>query len=174
MKKRKIGIFLLAFLLCLWGNYGKLYAWFTDQDEKKNLFSVGNNEVEIEEEFPESQIIPDKEIEKTVEFTNTGKVPCYVRAKYYFSSDDAEEHTTIIFGSEKWKKGSHDFYYYQDSIVPGEKTEPFITAVKIKKEGENLESFDLNIYTETMQSENHSSAEEAFGMFEKEGEGYET
>ena len=92
MKKRKIGIFLLAFLLCLWGNYGKLYAWFTDQDEKKNLFSVGNNEVEIEEEFPESQIIPDKEIEKTVEFTNTGKVPCYVRAKYYFSSDDAEEH----------------------------------------------------------------------------------
>ena len=99
---------------------------------------------------------------------------CYVRAKYYFSSDDAEEHTTIIFGSEKWKKGSHDFYYYQDSIVPGEKTEPFITAVKIKKEGENLESFDLNIYTETVQSENHSSAEEAFGMFEKEGEGYET
>ena len=104
MKKRKIGIFLLAFLLCLWGNYGKLYAWFTDQDEKKNLFSVGNNEVEIEEEFPESQIIPDKEIEKTVEFTNTGKGSPLCAAKYYFSSDDAEEHTTIIFRLRKMEK----------------------------------------------------------------------
>lgn len=57
-----------------------IYSWFTDQSQRVNSFSVGMNEVEIREEFPDQELTPGKIIKKEAGFTNTGMVPMYVRA----------------------------------------------------------------------------------------------
>ena len=46
------GIVCFSMLVAV-GTHG-IYSWFTDQSQRVNSFSVGMNEVEIREEFPES------------------------------------------------------------------------------------------------------------------------
>ena len=41
-----------------------IYSWFTDQSQRVNSFSVGMNEVEIREEFPDQELTPGKIIKK--------------------------------------------------------------------------------------------------------------
>ena len=57
-----------------------IYGWFTDQSRQDNTLSVGMNEVEIEEEFPDPELKPGEKIKKEVTFTNTGRGQKYVRA----------------------------------------------------------------------------------------------
>lgn len=174
MKKTIAYVFPMVMFAWLAGYSGGVYAWFTDGEGKDNYLSVGKNEVEIVEEFPDPGIDPGKNIKKRVEFTNTGTVPCFIRAKYYYSREDAQEQTALEFGSDKWKKGKDEFYYYCDSIVPGEKTEPFLMAVKVKAEGGKPDPFDLIIYTETVQSAGHENAQEAFEYLKGQGGQHET
>lgn len=162
MRKAATGmvlIFLLCISLC---GIKSVYAWFISSDEQHNYFTTGMNDVEIKEEFPDPDIRPGETVKKKVEFTNTGKVPCYVRARYFYSTSEAEEQTVLEFGTEGWKQDADGYYYYAQSVLPGEKTKPFLTAVKIKEGGELVQNFDLTVYTETVQAENHKSAKEAF------------
>lgn len=169
MRKKIAYVSLLIFLLFLSGNIGPVYAWFTDYEGKDNYFSVGKNEVEIIEEFPKPDISQDKFVKKQVEFTNTGTVPCYLRAKYYFSNDAAVQCTQVKFGSEKWKQREDGFFYYPDILQPGEKTEIFLTGIQIKKDEILPGFFDLAVYTETIQSDQHENVYEAFGKEEISG-----
>ena len=45
------GIVCFSMLVAV-GTHG-IYSWFTDQSQRVNSFSVGMNEVEIREEFPD-------------------------------------------------------------------------------------------------------------------------
>ncbi|MBS6194406.1 MAG: hypothetical protein KH828_02330 [Clostridiales bacterium] len=162
MKKSIAGISLFLLLALSLNAIKNVHAWFTDSDRVENYLTTGKNDVEIEEEFPDPGITPGKTLKKRVEFTNTGTVPCFVRAKYYFSSSEAEEKTVLEFGKEGWKGEGDGYFYYGESILPGEKTKPFLTAVRIKNEESLPENFDLILYTETVQSENHQTAQEAF------------
>ena len=47
---------LLMMLLLVGGR--TIYGWFTDQSRQDNTLSVGMNEVEIEEEFPDPELKP--------------------------------------------------------------------------------------------------------------------
>lgn len=169
MRKKITYVSLIICVLFFAGNMSTVYAWFADYGEKDNYFSVGKNEVEIIEEFPDPEIVPDKFVKKQVKFTNTGTVPCYIRAKYYFSNDETVRYTQVEFGSEKWKQKEDGYFYYQDILQPGEKTEIFITGIQIKKDGILPEFFDLTVYTETIQSDQHKNVYEAFGKDEIQG-----
>lgn len=164
MKRTATGAWMGCFclLLLLLTGIGVSLAWFTDSDEKENGLSAGYNDVEIEEEFPDPVVTPGAELKKEVAFTNTGTVPCYVRARYYYSDSEAENQTQIIFGASDWTKEDDGYYYYSRSIEPGEKTAPFLTAVKVKEDAVIDGAFDLTVYTETVQSENHATPQEAF------------
>lgn len=166
MRNVATGIFLILLLCISCAGIKGVYAWFISSDEQGNYFTTGMNDVEIVEEFPEPEITPGKTIKKNVEFTNTGTVPCFVRAKYYYSNSEAEEQTVLEFGEEGWQVEADGYYYYAERILPGEKTRPFLTAVKI---GENsrLEDFDLIVYTETVQAEHHEQATEAFAHLKR-------
>lgn len=166
MKKSIIGWGILCFGFLVLSGVGVSLAWFTDQDEKVNFISPGTNDVTIEEEFPDPELTPDKEVEKEVTFTNMGTVPCYVRAKFDYSTLEAQENTEIIFGDKGWKKEKDGYYYYDKYIFPGERTEPFLKAVKMIENGELETDFDLTVYTETVQSENYDTPLEAFSHLE--------
>ena len=47
---------LLSALLMLLVGGRTIYGWFTDQSRQDNTLSVGMNEVEIEEKFPEPEL----------------------------------------------------------------------------------------------------------------------
>lgn len=53
---------LLMMLLLVGGR--TIYGWFTDQSRQDNTLSVGMNEVEIEEEFPDPELKPGKRSKK--------------------------------------------------------------------------------------------------------------
>lgn len=162
MKKRvACGCLAAVLFLMVWG-VQESYGWFSDRDSQVNYLSPGENDVEIQEEFPDSTVTPGAELKKEVSFINTGTVPCYVRARYVFSSLEAETGTEIQMGSELWKQEEDGYYYYQRCVQPGEGTELFITAVKIKNDGIIDENFFLAIYTETVQSGNHTDIADAF------------
>lgn len=162
MKKVWTRIGVIAFIFTIFLGKQGIYAWFVSKDTAVNLFTVGTNDVDIEEEFPEDDIIPGKTLTKIVSFTNTGTVSCFVRAKYSFSTLEAEQQTEIIFGSELWVKQEDGYFYYQNSVLPGEKTEPFLIGTAIKENCSFDEGFRLDVYTETVQWEENLTAEDAF------------
>ncbi|NCB91333.1 MAG: hypothetical protein EOM40_01985 [Clostridia bacterium] len=162
MKKGAVVICLAAVLMISIKGMSGSYAWFLSSDEQHNYLSTGNNDVEIKEEFPEPEIIEKKKVKKLVEFTNTGTVACFIRAKYLFSDATIQDMVTLEFGSDKWAAAEDGYYYYSKSILPNEKTEPFLTAVTFGEIGDIASDFDLSIYTETVQSDGHKTAQEAF------------
>lgn len=170
MKKIIPLVGILSFLFLMLINTKGIYGWFTAKSECTNRFSIGMNEVEIEETFPDSTLEPQKPLKKEVRFKNTGLVPMYVRACYLFDSKEAQEGTEISFGSSKWKKESDGYYYYQEIVEPEETTELFLTQVLWKKQ-EAPEDFDLMIYTESVQAAGYKSAKEAFAYLNSRKEG---
>ena len=163
------GIVCFSMLVAV-GTHG-IYSWFTDQSQRVNSFSVGMNEVEIREEFPDQELTPGKIIKKEAGFTNTGMVPMYVRAVYLFSNKEAEEGSELLRGSTLWEKADDGYYYYKKIVQPQESTELFLKGIHWKKQ-KITDGFDLTIYTETVQAAGHSSAKEAFAqMMERQETG---
>ena len=144
------GIVCFSMLVAV-GTHG-IYSWFTDQSQRVNSFSVGMNEVEIREEFPDQELTPGKIIKKEAGFTNTGMVPMYV------------------MGSTLWEKSDDGYYYYKKIVQPQESTELFLKGIHWKKQ-KITDGFDLTIYTETVQAAGHSSAKEAFARMMERQEG---
>lgn len=147
-------------LLFAAGQHG-IYSWFTDQSQQINSFTTGWNEVEIEEEFPDPEMIPGEAVKKEVAFTNTGAVPMYVRASLLFSSKEAQDNVTLLMGSNLWEKGEDGYYYYQKIVGPQEKTDLLLKGLEWNGQ-EKTEDFDLTVYTETIQAAEHANAREAF------------
>ena len=89
MTKRKI--LMLAMSICMVAilAVGGTLAYFTDVDTADNVFTLGNVDIAIEEEFdPEGPLMPDEEnkTDKIVNVTNTGSLPAYVRIHYAIPS----------------------------------------------------------------------------------------
>lgn len=136
------GIVCFSMLVAV-GTHG-IYSWFTDQSQRVNSFSVGMNEVEIREEFPDQELTPGKIIKKEAGFTNTGMVPMYVRAVYLFSNKEAEEGSELLMGSTLWEKADDGYYYYKKIVQPQESTELFLKGIHWKKQ-KITDGFDLTI-----------------------------
>lgn len=97
-----------------------VYAYLSDQGAKENKFTVGNNSVEIEEEFtpPPELTEGDNPFIKKVRVTNTGNVPCYVRIFFDFS-DSAIKDNAKISASEATEDNldSLEWYSYEEYIA---------------------------------------------------------
>ena len=113
MKRRTQNILIAAALILIFlVTVAVVYAYLSDQGEKDNNFTVGNNSVEIEEDFtpPPEMHEGDNPFVKEVRVTNTGNVPCYVRAFFDFSDSEVKEKAGISKESyEKYPDGSDNF-----------------------------------------------------------------
>lgn len=165
---------LLSVLLLLMMMVGgrTIYGWFTDQSRQDNTLSVGMNEVEIEEEFPDPELKPGEKIKKEVTFTNTGRGPMYVRACCLFSSKEAEEGARLLMGSSRWELAEDGYYYYTDIVNPKERTEVLLYGLTWESE-EEITDFDLTVYTESVQAAGHENSREAFAHLMEREEGQE-
>lgn len=174
MVRKKKTTFILSMLLVtgvIMAGSGAAVAYLTDYSNTVNKFKTGNNTTEISEDFPNPDPLEpgkDATITKLVEILNDNSdgnsVPCYVRAKVYYSTSDLGTYT-IEGMSSKWVLGSDGYYYYTEVLEPGEKTEPFMKSVKIDAStadtiyAAELEHFNINVYEESYQAKNPDTQE---------------
>ncbi len=162
MKRTSMFLGMLAFIFIVCSGMQGSYACFLDKDERVNLFSLGSDDVEVLEEFPENTVYSNEVVTKGVCFQNTGSVPCYIRAKYYFSTLEAMENMEVLLESPLWKYAEDGYFYYQQVLQPGEKTEKLMSGVQCAAERTMKKPFDMHIFTETVQFEEGLTPEEAF------------
>lgn len=89
-KKEKIAI-AVSTILALALTIAGISAYFSDEEQSYNRFTVGHNVIEIEEKFvpPTTWDVGINAFQKSVSVKNgADSVPCYVRVAAEFSSDD--------------------------------------------------------------------------------------
>lgn len=164
MKKRWM-IVLLACCLLVGITGSAAYAYLIDKKEVVNQMSVLENTTHIEEEFETpDDVKPGQVIKKKPRIVNDSAIPVYTRAQVVFSSLQGEEQCHPLVITDSWKKREDGYYYYQKKILPGQCTSTIFDNIVIKNtiKKEDLVSFDILVYEESVQAEGFYSPEEAF------------
>lgn len=145
---------------------GGTLAWLFDSSEKlENEFYIPDAKIDIEEKFVDN--------EKTnVGVTNIGKTEVYVRVmlvETWRNSGDqvvAKPEGAVVnyeFGSDDWKKGPGEYYYYTKPLDVGDTTPNLIDkATCTVPEGAAL--MDLEVVAQAIQSTPKDAVEEAWGV----------
>ncbi len=136
-------------------------ALLTDTRIKENKFTFGNNTIAIEEVFdaPE-KYQSDTSYRKKVTVKNTGSIPCYIRV---FAEPSNSEIPVSIEYDINWKKEG-DWWYYSKVLEPGKTTTALFDSIYVGKiDGDEKESFDIIVYSESVQSEGFENPFDAFG-----------
>ena len=77
MKKKILSLAMIVCMLSI-AIVGGTLAYFTDTDDKTNVFTVGNIEIDLEEQFPSGELMPDVVKEKVVTVKNIGDNDAYM------------------------------------------------------------------------------------------------
>lgn len=172
--KKTTAVFCTFMLFLCLLNVNVIAAYFSDADEKVNTFSVGHNEITIEEEFDPP--IKDQKTVKRPTAKNTGRVDCYVRAKVIISDSRACPYfeyyynDSLGFNTQNWIEGDDGWMYYDSILEVGEKTTPVFTHIKLLDSiPDSFLGFTIDVVFESVQSNDFETAEDAFGALIKGG-----
>ena len=170
MNKKLIAIILVLAMLVVAG-VGATLAYFTDDAEKKNTFTVGNVEIELtEEKWDEAveneeneNMYPGQTIDKDPVVTNVGSNPCFVRISVT-GLDQFGEDALIAYDElgEGWVDGEDGFFYYLTALDPEDETSALFTAITIPTSLENdAETEDIVVTAYAVQAQGIEIAGEA-------------
>ena len=191
MKKKIISLCLVAALAVV-AIAGTSLAYFTDKDAKTNTFTLGNVDIELNEEnwAAPTAAVPDVEYAKDPVVTNIGENDAWIRVDVTLSdaaafTAAAERHhitdLATIFADHdetKWTLAGEPVYdedadtltysYYYNAILEvGESTEPLFTSVffffYMKEIGED---FTIDVTAHAIQTaDSYSTVEGAFAKY---------
>ena len=171
--KRKFAIILFCLLILAIGIVG-IGAYLTDADSLVNSLKIGQNTIEIIEEFdPPEEVIPGVSFPKDVKVKNTGPTDCYIRIKAVLSNSHMEQYCEIDWNKTDWIYNAEDgYYYYPDALTSGAETPSLMTTVKIKDSAAEDKIIDFNIivYAESVeahQGKGFSTYAEAWAHYQK-------
>ncbi len=156
MKKKTILSAALALSVAAILAVGGSLAYFTDNDAKDNVFTMGNVDIQLDEIFEQNaKLYPGDDslaVEKKVDVTNIGSEAAYVRVHIAVPSElDNNEYIHLIKNDNKWKweestyettidELDYNVYVatYKDVLVTKAQTdEPAITSVYMDKKVTN-------------------------------------
>ena len=156
MKKKTILSAALALSMAAILAVGGSLAYFTDNDAKDNVFTMGNVDIRLDEVFEQnSKLYPGEEkdaVTKEVDVTNTGSEDAYVRVQIAVPTAlDENEYIQLVKNEEKWDWENSTYQTaidgldynvyvatYKDVLKTNEQTaEPAITAVYMDKKVTN-------------------------------------
>ena len=158
MKLNRKLVLILSLVLSLALATGGTLAYLTDRDSAANVFTIGNVDIDLNEDFDQgAELIPGVDIEKEATITNTGKNDAWVWATVAIPAaldDDDASKNVVHFNYPKdnvgeglwtWTKDNkwmvekdveHDGVYYnvytvlyQTALKPGETTPAVINNV---------------------------------------------
>ena len=131
----------------------------------ENNLSIGSVATEIVEEFDEpDDLNPGDIVAKSVAIENTGDSAAWVRVLLAFSPSSCSQWAVPNIDETMWADGGDGFYYYKQTLQPGQTTKPLLTQVAISENvaKSDLRSFDLIVCQESVQAAPYESAVEAF------------
>lgn len=159
---------LLTALLAL--NMSGIYGYFHDEETITEELVFGSIETEIVEECDTKPVMPGEEFKKIVQVKNTGNNPCFVRVKVLISPEEYTDELALDINTNDWKY-KDGFYYYRKVLNVNDETTPIFTKLHIPNNLEKGDTFDINIYSESIQSviyENDNTTTKDFlEIFEK-------
>ena len=81
MNRKKLTALIMVLALALTTLVGGTLAYFTDEDDATNTFTMGNVKIELLEEFEQeaAELVPGKDITKAISVRNTGNNEAFVR-----------------------------------------------------------------------------------------------
>lgn len=189
--KGKSIILLVSLLLTLCIAVGITLAYVIDKTgQVENAFNGGNVTVTVVEEFPDSKVKKDVQIE------NTGDVDVYIRVKLNFTwvseTDSSTVYSTvpventdyvITYGDKvetaenpvdtnpKWVKGDDGFWYYTSPVAPKGKTEILIGECKLTDDANIPDGYTLsvNVISSAIQSTPAEAIESAWKVRVNDG-----
>lgn len=185
MKKRMLTAALA--LCCLAVLATGTLAYFTAEETAQNVITMGSLKMELVELNADGQpwtdvenIVPGMEVTKKAYVENNGSVDFYTRVKITtrYVNEQGKKLPELNTGlvelnlSEDWKLDEDGFYYYTESVKPGEETEPLFTTVTFSTEmGNEYQNVKviIDLDAQAVQSRNNGeSALEATGWPESE------
>ncbi len=188
MSKRKILLLALCLGLVAILAVGGTLAYFTDEESAKNVFTVGNVDIELTEPEWENggkedakEVYPGEPIAKDPTIQNIGANPCFVRVKVvgwdcFDANAEGVDVSNITFRTdyEDGKLGDHwefrkedGYYYYTKVMAAGDKTDALFDQVVIPLDltnGDAETEFSLDVYAEAVQAQ---GAKPSFADVEK-------
>jgi len=85
--KRKTLLVIFSCVLVFAISAGATYAWLIARDGAVNIFTIGENDIELIEIFePPEELIPGETFHKEPVVRNTGNFPAFARARVVFSN----------------------------------------------------------------------------------------
>lgn len=174
MSKRKI--LLLASALCLVAvlAIGGTLAYFSDQEEATNTFTVGNVDITLTEpNWKESgsqdapEVYPTEPLQKDPTVTNTGANPCFVRISVTgwdclinagLSENNIIYRTDYVDGKlgENWVLHTDGYFYYSKVLAAGEKTDALFDQIVVPADlvnGDGETEFDIQVNAYAVQAQ---------------------
>ena len=165
----KIYGMIVLFIVLTVMSFAGTYAYLVRTDNLVNSLFVGENRIEVTEEFDRpGKVTPGISFHKMPYVTNTGNLDCFVRCRVDFSSSDAGRnnneggYSTLDYNTTDWTYNPNDGYWYYNYILkPDESTKDhaLFTTVTISDTADEkkMTDFDIYVYTESYQAGNHSA-----------------
>ena len=169
MNKKKILVLAVSVCLVAILAIGGTLAYFTDEEEATNTFTVGNVDITLTEPNWEGtgsqdapEVYPGEPLAKDPTVTNTGANPCFVRIKVtgldcLAPAGNIQLRTGGVIGAlgADWEK-SGDYYYYKKVLAVGESTSALFDHIVIPTGLENGDAeteFNVVVTAEAVQAQ---------------------
>lgn len=141
MKKRILSIALVVAMVAILA--AGSFAYFTDNDSKDNVFTVGNVDITLTEPNWDStgsedapEVYAGEPLAKDPTVTNDGANPCFVRVKVegldQFGDKGAITYRTDYVQDklgDNWVKGSDGYFYYTKVLEVGATTDALFDQI---------------------------------------------
>ncbi len=170
MSKRKIMLVALSLSLIAILAVGGTLAYFTDEDEATNTFTVGNVSIDLTEPLWDAagsedapEVYPGEPLAKDPTVTNDGANPCFVRIQVTGLDCLAPagmityrtDYVTGALGTD-WVLHTDGYYYYTKVLAAGETTDALFDQIVIPTDLENGDGkteFDIDVVAQAVQAQ---------------------
>lgn len=124
MKKKSLALALSLALIAVVG-IGSTFAYFTDNDTKTNVVTMGHVDISLHEhedgkteeveELKFTNIVPNEVVVKNADVrVENGSEDCYVRVKVEFEGLDKFSDKPVLTTADGWKLENDGFYHYYE------------------------------------------------------------
>ena len=168
--KKKILALALVVVLAVTAVTGATLAYFTDEDDATNTFTVGNVQIDLtepkwdangSEDAPE--VYPGEALAKDPTVTNTGANPCFVRVSVEGLDclGDAgmityrTDYVADALGTD-WVKHTDGYYYYTKVLAAGATTDALFDQIVIPTgltNGDGTTEYDIDVTAYAVQAQ---------------------
>lgn len=168
MKKKLTAVALIVCMLAIM-LVGASLAYFTDDDEATNTFTVGNVTIDLTEpKWDEAgskdapEVYPTEALAKDPTVTNTGANPCFVRIKVtgwdcLAPAGNITYRTDYVPGAlgTDWVEHTDGYFYYSKVLAAGETTDALFDQIVIPADLTNgyTGNYNLVVTAEAVQAQ---------------------